>query len=232
MNNFLDTLLTSTVALAAIGATCKIFLQHIDKRELESFKLKIKNESDRLILIRNHEIEKTNKTAIELGRWSNTLLSATNGYIGRLKYIKSNTPDINDDYLLKSTRFYIAQYLCWEQIYRKSRDTTLLSPVNDEVLIGDLMKNISIVMRKHDSNHPSLRSLEQSYIGEKMMHDNRCIGYSEYMESSLTLDLTVLNKFSDSILGKNDLTLIDALICHLEKLQSHFKAVLIKSQNP
>ncbi|WP_336791669.1 hypothetical protein [Pantoea anthophila] len=231
MNNFLDTLLTSSVALAAIGATCKVFLQHIDKRELESFKLNIKNESDRLILMRNLEIEKKSKTVIELGRWSNTLLSATNGYIGRLKYIKANTPDINDDYLLKSTRFYIAQYLCWEQIYRKNRDTTLLSPVNDEILISDLMKNISIVMRKHDSNHPSIRSLEQCYIGEKMMSDNKCISYSEYIESSLTLELTVLNKFSDSILEKKDLAILDSLIFHLEKLQYHFKAVLMKSQS-
>jgi len=231
MSSFFDTFITSAVALAAVGATCKIFLSHIDKREIETFKLKIKNESDTLLLIRKNEIDRLNKKSIELGRWSNTLLSATNGYVGRLKFIRDNVPDINDIYLVNSTRYYIGQYLCWEQIYRKNRDTTLLSPISDEILIGELMKNISVIMRGRDSSHPLIRSLEQRYIGEKMSKNNECISYSEYLDSNLTSELSVLNVFSDSILERANVEIINKLIIHLENLQRHFAEVLVKSQN-
>ncbi|MDJ0041737.1 hypothetical protein [Pantoea allii] len=231
MSDFFDTFVTSAVALTAIGATCKIFLTHIDKRTIESFKLKIKSENDALLLIRNHELEKINATSIELGRWSNTLLSATNGLIGRLKFIRDNNPDINDQYLVNSTRYYFGQYLCWGLIYRKNRDANLLSPISDEILIGELMKNVSVIIRDNNQPHPLVRSLEQRYIGEKMLKENECIGYSEYLHSELTSELSVLNDYSDSILIKRNLQIIVDLIFHLEKLQCHFKEVLKRSHN-
>lgn len=231
MSNFFDTLVTSAVAFAAIGATCKILLNHIDKRTIESFKLKIKSENDKLVLIRNYELEKRNKTSIELGRWSNTLLSATNGLIGRLKFIRDNNPDVDDPYLVNSTRYYLGQYLCWGLIYRKNRDANLLSPINDEILIADLMKNVSVIMRENNLSHPLIRSLEQRYIGEKMLRENECIDYSDYLHSELTSELSVLNKFSDSILIKSNLKIIVDLIFHLEKLQDHFKEVLVRSHS-
>ncbi|EBK2417303.1 hypothetical protein ACK37_25445, partial [Salmonella enterica subsp. enterica serovar Kentucky] len=126
------------------------------------------------------EFSQKKEREIELGRWGLTLLSSVNGLIGRLKYIKDNGSLTEDPYYEVSTRYYVCQFLCWAQLFRKERNTVVISPVNDEILIGELLKNISIVLRNNNFNFPAIRSLEQQYIGESLIYEGSCMQFKNF----------------------------------------------------
>lgn len=226
MNSFFENIISSTVALGAIGFICKLFLNHFDKRGIEIFKQKMLIQKTIFEKKLELEMELKNNTVKELGRWSNTLLSSINGLIGRLEHIKNTNNLILDDYMIDSTKFYLCQYLCWEQIFRSERDTSILSPVNDEILISQFMKNVSITLRENPYNHPLLRSLEQRYIGEKMIKDGRCITYSDFLTTKPLDGFNPLDKLTDSILKKQDINFIKDVIHKLKELQLHVGKVL------
>lgn len=225
MTDFINMILSSTLSLAVIGFICKLFLQYIDKREIEKYKSKIKIEGDLFLKKIEQDASLKKELDIELGRWSNTLLSATNGLIGRLKYIQNNVIEI-DEYYLKSTRYYVCQYLCWEQIYRKHRNLTTLSPVKSEILVSDLLKNVSITLRENPLYFPRIRSLEQKYIGESLIVDGQCISYKEFYDNDILGDYDVLTTFINSILDNNPPNYSLALIEKLEDLKKHFQSLL------
>ncbi|QDL30604.1 hypothetical protein [Serratia liquefaciens] len=226
MNVFFESLLSSTVALAAIGFICKFFLNYFDKRGLETFKQKMLIEKTIIEKRIELNIDRKNMTIKELGRWSNTLLSATNGLIGRLSHIKDSNNLNIDSYMLDSTKYYLCQYLCWEQIFRNERNTSILSPVNDEILISQFLKNVSITLRENTSNHPTLRSLEQKYIGEKMIKGERCLPYNEFLTTKPFENFVPLETFINSILIKQDIDFIKEIISRLKELQAHVGNVL------
>lgn len=225
MTDFINLILSSTLSLAVIGFICKLFLQYIDKREIEKYKSKVKIEGDLFLKRIEQEISLKKEFNIELGRWSNTLLSATNGLIGRLRHIQNNVTEI-DEYYLKSTRYYICQYLCWEQIYRKNRNLAILSPVKGEILVSDLLKNVSITFRENSLSFPSIRSLEQKYIGESLIVDGQCISYKEFHDDDILGNYDVLTTFVNAILDNKTPAYSLDLIDKLEDLKKHFQSLL------
>ncbi|MDZ6421904.1 hypothetical protein U4U87_08600, partial [Escherichia coli] len=90
MSSFWEGILSSSISFAIIGFVCKAFLQHIDKRELESFKNKLKYESEQRIKEDERAYNFKKARDLEIGRWGLTLLSAANGFLGRLCYIKDH----------------------------------------------------------------------------------------------------------------------------------------------
>lgn len=205
---------------------CKLFLQHIDKREIEQYKLKLKVEGEAFLKRVEQETYLKKELEIELGRWSNTLLSAANGLIGRLKYIQANTIDSTDDYYISSTRYYICQYLCWEQIYRKSKNMSILAPVGSEFLVSDLLKNVSIALRENTLSFPIIRSLEQKYIGESLISEEQCISYKKFHDEKTLENYAALNNFVDALLSNQNTDYIIYLIEKVDDLKKHFQLLL------
>ncbi|AGG29160.1 hypothetical protein R4E38_13960 [Morganella morganii] len=228
MSTFWEGLLSSSISLAVIGFVCKIFLKHIDKRELESFKNKLKYESDIKIKEeeRNYDIRKTRD--LEIGRWGLTLLSAANGFLGRLCYIKEQRGLSSDQYIIDSTKFYLCQYLFWAQLFRKNRDSSVFSPTNDEMLITELIKNISITLRENTLGLPCIRSLEQQYIGDSLNINGGCMTYKEFIDVNVLSQYSALNDFVDSILNDNNKEFINIIIVSFQDLKSGFEATLQK----
>lgn len=226
MSGFWEGLLSSSISLAIIGFVCKTFLKHIDKRELESFKNKLKYESD--IKIREEErcynIQKARD--LELGRWGLTLLSAANGFLGRLCYIKNHRDLLLDHYYIESTKFYICQYLFWAQLFRRNRDSSVFSPTNEEVLITELIKNISIVLRGNDLNLPCIRSLEQKYIGDSLNANGECLTYKEFIDGKVLEHYPALNDFVYFILDNNNKDYLKNIIVPFQDLKSRFEDAL------
>ncbi|MBL0910549.1 hypothetical protein G5645_21365 [Pectobacterium carotovorum] len=226
MNVFWEGLLSSSISLAVIGFVCKTFLKHIDKRELESFKNKLKYES--AIKVKEEERYYDIKKArdLEIGRWVLTLLSAANGFLGRLCYIKENRGGVSDQYIIDSTRFYLCQYLFWAQLFRKNRDSSVFSPTNDEVLITELIKNISIVLRENELKLACIRSLEQQYIGDSLNANGECITYKKFIDGKVLEKYSALNDFVDSILDINNKEYLNKVIVPFQDLKSRFEAAL------
>lgn len=228
MSAFWEGLLSSSISLAVVGFVCKTFLKHIDKRELESFKNKLKYESDIKAKEeeRNYDIRKARD--LEIGRWGLTLLSAANGFLGRLCYIKEQKDLSSNQYIVDSTRFYLCQYLFWAQLFRKNRDSSVFSPTNDEVLITELIKNISIALRENKFGLPCIRSLEQQYIGDSLNINGECITYKEFIDSKVLIQYSALNDFVDSILNDDNKEFINIIIVSFQDLKSRFEATLLK----
>jgi len=226
MSVFLEGILSSSISLAVIGFVCKIFLKHIDKRELESFKSKLKYESDIKAREeeRSYDIQKARD--LEMGRWGLTLLSAANGVLGRLCYIKGHRCLLSDQYYIDSTKYYICQYLFWAQLFRKNRDSSVFSPTNDEVLITELIKNISIALRANNLGLPCIRSLEQKYIGDSLDINGECITYRGFIDGRVLERYSVLNDFVDSVLDDNNKEFINNIIVPFQDLKSRFEAAL------
>lgn len=103
MNQIINDILSSSIALGIIAFICKMILKHMDKRGLETYKNKLKIESDLLAKRIDFEFSQKKEREIELGRWGLTLLSSVNGLIGRLKYIKDNGSLTEDPYYEVST---------------------------------------------------------------------------------------------------------------------------------
>jgi|GEM_PF-2334186 len=226
MSVFWEGLLSSSISLAVIGFVCKTFLKHIDKRELESFKNKLKYECDIKAREeeRNYDIQKVRD--LEIGRWGLTLLSAANGFLGRLCYIKEHKNLFSDQYYIDSTRFYICQYLCWAQLFRKNRDSSVFAPTNDEVLITELIKNVSIVLRENELSLPCIRSLEQQYIGDSLNTNGECMTYKEFLDGKVLERYSALNCFVYSILDDDNKEYLNKIIVPFQDLKSRFEAVL------
>lgn len=226
MSVFWEGLLSSSISLAVIGFVCKVFLKHIDKREIESFKSKLKYES----VIKEKEEERyydiQKARDLEIGRWGLTLLSAANGFLGRLCYIKENRGLLSDEYIVDSTKFYLCQYLCWAQLFRKNRDSSVFSPTNDEMLITELIKNISIVLRENEFNVVCIRSLEQQYIGDSFNINGECITYKKFIDDKVLEKYSVLNDFVNSILSDNNKEYLDKFIVPFQDLKSRFESAL------
>ncbi|EAY0155134.1 hypothetical protein QA318_004651, partial [Salmonella enterica subsp. enterica serovar Kentucky] len=201
MNQIINDILSSSIALGIIAFICKMILKHMDKRGLETYKNKLKIESDLLAKRIDFEFSQKKEREIELGRWGLTLLSSVNGLIGRLKYIKDNGSLTEDPYYEVSTRYYVCQFLCWAQLFRKERNTVVISPVNDEILIGELLKNISIVLRNNNFNFPAIRSLEQQYIGESLIYEGSCMQFKNFNDSKILQDYDVLNGYINALLS-------------------------------
>lgn len=226
MSVFWEGLLSSSISLAVIGFVCKTFLKHIDKREIESFKNKLKYESDIKAKEEERYYDIRKARDLEIGRWGLTLLSAANGFLGRLCYIKEHKNLLLDQYIVDSTRFYICQYLCWAQLFRKNRDSSVFSPTNDEVLITELIKNISIILRGNELGLPCIRSLEQQYIGDSLNTNGECITYKEFIDGKVLGQYSALNDFVDSILNDDNKEYINKIIVPFQDLKSRFEAVL------
>jgi len=226
MNDIITDILSSSIALGIIAFICKLILNHMDKRGMESYKNKLKIEGD--ILAKRIEFEYLQKKEknTELGRWGLTLLSSVNGLIGRLKFIKNNGIPTLDPYYEISTKYYVCQFLCWAQLFRSDRNAVVMSPVNDEILIGDLLKNISIVLRHNVYGFPVIRSLEQQYIGESLMDDKICLSFKKFNDMDLLHDYAALNNYVNALLNSNNIAYLDELIEKLEALQKHFRSVL------
>lgn len=226
MSVFWEGLLSSSISLAVIGFVCKTFLKHIDKREIESFKNKLKYESDIKAKEEERYYDIRKARDLEIGRWGLTLLSAANGFLGRLCYIKEHKNLLLDQYIVDSTRFYICQYLCWAQLFRKNRDSSVFSPTNDEVLITGLIKNISIILRENELGLPCIRSLEQQYIGDSLNTNGECITYKEFIDGKVLGQYSALNDFVDSILNDDNKEYINKIIVPFQDLKSRFEAML------
>ncbi|MBZ7462676.1 hypothetical protein FMJ29_27485 [Klebsiella michiganensis] len=226
MSIFWEGLLSSSISLAVIGFVCKIFLKHIDKREIESFKNKLKYESDIKAKEEERYYDIRKARDLEIGRWGLTLLSAANGFLGRLYYIKEHRNLALDQYMIDSTRFYICQYLCWAQLFRKNRDSSVFSPTNDEVLITELIKNISIILRENEFGLPCIRSLEQQYIGDSLNTNGESIAYKEFIDGKVLGQYSALNDFVDSILNDDNKEYINKIIVPFQDLKSRFEAAL------
>ncbi|ENM2493290.1 hypothetical protein AB6908_001735 [Serratia marcescens] len=229
MSVFWEGLFSSSISLAIIGFVCKTFLKHIDKREIESFKNKLKYESD----IRAREEERNYDTQrardLEIGRWGLTLLSAANGFLGRLCYIKDNNDLLMDKYYMESTRFYICQFLCWAQLFRKNRDSSVFSPTNEEVLITELIKNISISLRQNELGFPCIRSMEQKYIGDSLSINGECMTYKEFINDKILEEYSALNDFVEAILHNENKDYVNKIIIPFQDLKSRFEAALQKN---
>lgn len=226
MSSIINDILSSTVALAIIAFLCKLVLNHLDKRQLESYKSRLKFESDLLTKKMESEFLDKKERSVELGRWGLTLLSSVNGLLGRIKHIKNANDLLSDEYYKQSTRYYLCQFLCWGQLFRKERSATLISPVSDEILIGELMKNVSVLLRNNDFNFPVLRSLEQRYIGESLIVNKECMSYKEFLDSKVLIDDESLNDFIMEILKGENKEYLDVLIQKLTDLQKHFGKLL------
>lgn len=226
MSSIINDILSSTVALAIIAFLCKLVLNHLDKRQLESYKSRLKFESDLLTKKMESEFLDKKEKSVELGRWGLTLLSSVNGLLGRIKHIKNANDLLSDEYYKQSTRYYLCQFLCWGQLFRKERNATLISPVSDEILIGELMKNVSVLLRNNDSNFPVLRSLEQRYIGESLIVNKECMSYKEFLDSKVLIDDENLNDFIMEILKGENKDYLELLIQKLTDLQKHFGKLL------
>ncbi|MFT2153285.1 hypothetical protein [Klebsiella pneumoniae] len=228
MNAFLEGIISSSVSLAVVGCVCKIFLTHFDKRGIESYKSKLKfesemrqNEEERYYNLRKHR-------ELEIGRWRLTLLSAANGVLGRLLYIKKNHPLTIDSYCEHSTRYYIGQYLCWAELFRKNRDSSVFSPTSDETLITELIKNISMELRYNTQGFPTIRSLEQKYIGDSLSNGTNCISYKDFLDGKVLENDVSLNEFTQALIHYRNSEYIDRLIDKFEDLKRKFEEVLTK----
>ncbi|KAB8306730.1 hypothetical protein EH228_16530 [Erwinia endophytica] len=228
MSVFWEGLISSSVSLAIIGFICKLFLNHVDKRGIESYKSKLKFESE---LRRSQEERAYNlKQAkeLEVGRWGLTLLSAANGVLGRLLYIKDNHPLTSDVYYFDSTRYYICQYLCWAELFRRNRDLSVFSPTKDEILITELIKNVSIELRHNSLGFPVIRSLEQKYIGDSLDNESGCISYKKFLDEKILENDASLNDFTNALLQYRNSEYLERLIEKFEDLKREFEAVLQK----
>lgn len=226
MSNFWEGLLSSSISLAVIGFVCKAFLKHMDKREIESFKNKLKYESDLKAIEEERCYDMRKVRDLEVGRWSLTLLSAANGFLGRLIYIQNHRGLLLDQYYIDSTRFYICQYFCWAQLFRKNRDSSVFSPTNNEVLITELIRNISMVLRENQCNLPCIRSLEQQYIGDSLNTGGECITYKEFIDGKVLEQYSVLNNFVDSILDDNNKIYLNEIIIPFQDLKYRFESMI------
>ncbi|WP_311177908.1 hypothetical protein [Escherichia coli] len=226
MSSFWEGILSSSISFAIIGFVCKAFLQHIDKRELESFKNKLKYESEQRIKEDERAYNFKKAKDLEIGRWGLTLLSAANGFLGRLCYIKDHNDLSSDQYYIDSTRFYLCQYFCWVHQFRKNRDSSVFSPTNDEMLITELIKNISIALRENDIGFPCIRSLEQKYIGESLSIGAECMSYKDFIDSKVLENYAPLNDFVEAILQNNNKDYIDKLVIPFQDLKTRFDAAL------
>lgn len=228
MSGFWEGLVSSSVYLAIMGVVCKLFLKHLDKRGIESYKSKLKFESE----LRKSEEERTynlNKAReLEVGRWGLTLLSAANGVLGRFLYIKNNHPLPSDLYYVDSTRYYICQYLCWAELFRRNRDSSIFSPTKDETLITELIKNISIELRHNSLGFPVIRSLEQKYIGDSLDNGSGCISYKTFLDEKVLENDVPLNDFANALLQYRSSEHLDRLIEKFEDLKRKFEAILQK----
>ncbi|ELY6204829.1 hypothetical protein ACTEV3_001791 [Cronobacter malonaticus] len=226
MSAFWEGLISSSVALAIMGFVCKLFLNHLDKRGIENYKNKLKLESE----LRKNEEERAynfkKARELEMGRWGLTLLSAANGVLGRLVYIKINHPLTSDPYYHDSTRYYIGQYLCWAGLFRKNRDLSVFSPTRDEALITELIKNISIELRYNTLGFPVIRSLEQKYIGDSLENGLGCISYKSFLDDNVLENNASLNNFTSALLHYQNPEYIDRLIGKFEDLKRKFEAIL------
>lgn len=128
--------------------------------------------------------------------------------------------------MIDSTRFYICQYLCWAQLFRKNRDSSVFSPTNDEVLITELIKNISIILRENEFGLPCIRSLEQQYIGDSLNTNGESIAYKEFIDGKVLGQYSALNDFVDSILNDDNKEYINKIIVPFQDLKSRFEAAL------
>ncbi|RRO09900.1 hypothetical protein [Pectobacterium aquaticum] len=229
MNDIIKDVLSSSIALGIIAFVCKLILNHMDKRGIESYKSKLKFEGEIIAknIEREHVLKKEQST--ELGRWSLTLLSSVNGLIGRLEHLNKNQSLLSDEYYNVSTRYYLCQFLCWANLFRMDRDASVISPVNNEILIGDLLKNVSIVLRDNNFGFPLIRSLEQKYIGESLIVNDGCMTYKEFVDKGVLDDNDVLNKFIDALLDNsgNRGLYINELINKLTELRDHFRNILL-----
>lgn len=226
MSVFWEGLISSSVSLAIIGFICKLFLNHLDKRGLESYKSRLKYESE----LRKNEEERAynleQAREIEVGRWGLTLLSAANGVLGRLLYIKNNHPLTSDLYYVDSTRYYICQYLCWAVLFRRDRDSSIFSPNKDEVLITELIKNISIELRYNSLGFPVIRSLEQKYIGDSLDNGSGCISFKMFLDEKILENNKSLNDFTHALLQCRSSEYLDQLIEKFEDLKREFENIL------
>ncbi|ELY4218266.1 hypothetical protein SMY84_004245, partial [Cronobacter turicensis] len=175
---------------------------------------------------RNYDIRKARD--LEIGRWGLTLLSAANGFLGRLCYIKKHKNLSSNQYVMDSTKFYLCQYLFWAQLFRKNRDYSVFSPTNDEVLITELIKNISIILRENKLGLPCIRSLEQQYIGDSLNINSECMTYKEFIDAKVLSQYSALNDFVDSILDDNNKEFIDIIIVPFQDLKARFEDILQK----
>lgn len=229
MSVFWEALISSSVSLAVVGFICKTFLNHFDKRGIEYYKNKLKFESDMRINEEERIYNLRQRRDLEVGRWGLTLLSAANGLLGRLVYIRDNNPSDSDLYYVNSTRYYICQYLCWAELFRKNRDSSVFSPSSEEALITELIKNISITLRYNDFNFPSIRSLEQKYIGDSLAHDLSCISYKKFLDDKVLEAEPSLNDFTYAILQNRNPEYMAELIEKLQDLKIKFEGKLINS---
>lgn len=228
MSAFWEGLISSSVALAIMGFVCKLFLNHMDKRGIEIYKSKLKFESE----LRKNEEERAynfkKARELEIGRWGLTLLSSANGVLGRLVFIKKNHPLGSDLYYLDSARYYVCQYLCWAELFRKNRDSSIFSPTREETLITELIKNISIELRYNTLGFPVIRSLEQKYIGDSLDNGSACISYKKFLDEKILENDTSLNDFTHALLQYQNPEHIDRLIEKFEDLKRKFEAILQK----
>lgn len=229
MSVFWEALISSSISLALVGFICKMFLNHFDKRGIEYYKNKLKFESDMRINEEERIYNLRQRRDLEIGRWGLTLLSAANGLLGRLAYIRDNNPSDSDLYYVNSTRYYICQYLCWAELFRKNRDSSVFSPSSEEALITELIKNISITLRYNDLNFPNIRSLEQKYIGDSLAHNLSCISYKKFLDDKVLEAEPSLNDFTYAILQNRNPEYITGLIEKLQDLKIKFEGKLINS---
>ncbi|MGM3190510.1 hypothetical protein ACS25B_06120 [Dickeya dadantii subsp. dieffenbachiae] len=228
MNSLWEGLLSTSMSLAIIGFICKLFLTHIDKRGIENYKVKLKLECDQRIINDEREYNLKKARDLEVGRWRLTLLSAANGILGRLLHIKKNDDLISDPYYLDSTKYYLCQYLYWAQLFRKNRDSSVFSPSSDELIISDLLKNISILIRSNDLGFPVIRSLEQQYIGDSFNVNDTCVSYKFFLDSEVLVNYEVLDQFIEALLQRRSEEYIDTLIGAFNDLTCYFCGILQK----
>ncbi|MFO6299595.1 hypothetical protein [Rahnella selenatireducens] len=227
INTVIESLFTAGTTVTIMVFLSKFILNHLDKRSIESFKLKTKAELD--LIQKNHEYN-ANKNR-EIGRWSSTLLSAANGVIGRLSYIKTMNETDVDDYIKNSTKYYLCQLMCWSQIYKKDRDMVFMSPANDEILMSELLKNISISIRTNNFNSPVIRSLEQSYIASAMTMDGACISYANFIDNEVLKHYEPLNNLVLTLLNDKHHYLLDDIVSHAKHFKKHAEALLMSTNN-
>ncbi|WP_338628321.1 hypothetical protein [Yersinia intermedia] len=225
INPVIESLFTAGTTVTIMVFLSKFILNHLDKRSIESFKLKTKAE---LELIQKNNEHYANKNR-EIGRWCSTLLSAANGIIGRLNYIKTMNDSDVDDYIKNSTKYYLCQLMCWSQIYKQDRDMVFMSPVNDEIVISGLLKNISISMRINNFNSPVIRSLEQSYIASTMTVNGSCISYANFIDNEVLKNYEPLSNLVLTLLHDKRHYLLDDIVSHTKHLKKHAETLLIST---
>ncbi|MCG3862639.1 MULTISPECIES: hypothetical protein [unclassified Photobacterium] len=258
MNQYLDNILISsgifTVAfstIAFIGSVVfKSVISYLNKiatsnhkkdidLEIEKYKSELSISVEKYKSVLSLEVDNIKSKELEIGRWCNIMLSSSNGLYGRICDIKKKKEfEVGlefDEYYNLSTKYYISRFLAFNEIFRRTRDSIIFSPVKDEMEIYELLKNISISFRNDNFNGNIIRSLEQMYIAESMFSkpdDNYfCIGYKEFISNNDIVNYEPLSDFVEYLLNEDSVDRIDDIVKNINALRTAFLEILNRQSN-